>query len=113
MYVGLSEMSGSLFYRTFRTSSMSMQRIEILVSGRVQGVGYRAFVVAQAERLGVRGWTKNCSNGDVLTIAEGSRPMLDEFLTALLEGPRYAEVMRHTATYSVSTGEFTDFMVRY
>ena len=89
-----------------------MQRIEIYVSGRVQGVRYRAFVVQQAEELGIKGWTRNLANGDVQTLAEGSEETLKQFLTRLLEGPRYAEVMRHKASYSEATGEFTGFIVR-
>lgn len=90
-----------------------MQRIEIHVSGRVQGVGYRAFVVRQAEELGIKGWTRNLANGDVQTLAEGNKETLEQFLSRLLEGPRYAEVMRHKAFYSEATGEFTGFSVRY
>lgn len=88
-------------------------RIEICVSGRVQGVGYRAFVVAQAEDLQLKGWTQNLANGDVLTVAEGKREVLDEFLALLLEGPRFAEVMRHRTQYSDATGEFSEFTVRH
>lgn len=88
------------------------QRIEIQVSGRVQGVGYRAFVVGQAERLQLKGWTQNMANGDVLTVAEGQRETLDELLAYLLEGPRFAEVMGHRAQYSNATGEFSGFAVR-
>lgn len=89
-----------------------MERIEIHVSGRVQGVGYRAFVVRQAEELGIKGWTRNLANGDVQTLAEGNKQMLEQFLLRLLEGPRYAEVIRHKASYSEATGEFRGFSVR-
>jgi acylphosphatase len=87
-------------------------RIEIHVSGRVQGVGYRAFVLQEASRLLLRGWTRNLPNGDVQTIAEGSKEALEELLERLKEGPRYAEVMRHRAIFSEATGEFSAFTVR-
>ncbi len=87
-------------------------RIEIHVSGRVQGVGYRAFVLQEASRLLLTGWTKNLPNGDVQTIAEGSKQALEELLERLREGPRYAEVMHHRVVFLEATGEFSAFSVR-
>ena len=87
-------------------------RIEIHVSGRVQGVGYRAFVLKEASRLMLTGWTKNLRNGEVQTIAEGSREALEELLERLKEGPRYAEVMHYRVVFLEATGEFSAFSVR-
>lgn len=86
---------------------------EILVSGRVQGVGFRAFVVQEAGRLRLTGWTKNLANGDVQTVAEGSMDALSEFYTSLQRGPMFAEVMRHRITWSEARGEFARFDVRW
>lgn len=90
-----------------------LKRAEILVSGKVQGVGFRAFVVREAERFGICGWTKNLANGDVQTIAEAEEDVLMELYSALQAGPRFAHVERHHITWSEATGEFTRFEVRW
>jgi acylphosphatase len=65
-------------------------RLEACVQGRVQGVGFRAFVRYQAERLGIRGAVWNGDDGAVYVVAEGSRPALEALLAALRQGPRMA-----------------------
>jgi len=62
------------------------------VSGRVQGVGYRYFVLRQAERLGVTGFARNRPDGSVEVVAEGSEELLDELADRLREGPAFASV---------------------
>lgn len=69
-----------------------MKRLEAVVRGRVQGVGFRAFVAERAKRLGVRGWVKNEWDGGVKVVAEGSEQALDALTTALREGPSLAHV---------------------
>jgi acylphosphatase len=63
---------------------------EYIVSGRVQGVGYRYFVMQAAARYGIKGRAKNLVNGKVRVRAGGSN--LEEFARALQEGPRFARV---------------------
>lgn len=67
-----------------------MQRV--LVSGRVQQVGYRDFVVRQAHRLGVTGWVRNLSDGRVEMLADGEQAAVDAFLAVCREGPQLARV---------------------
>ena len=55
-------------------------RAEIVVKGLVQGVGFRYFVVREAEKLGVKGFTKNLYSGEVLTVVEGEKGSLDNTL---------------------------------
>jgi len=62
------------------------------VSGRVQGVGYRYFVLRQAERLGVTGFARNRSDGSVEVVAEGGEAVLEELADQLREGPAFATV---------------------
>lgn len=90
-----------------------LKRAEILAVGTVQGVGFRAFVVQEATRLGLVGWTKNLTNGDVFTIAEGNENDLATLYTALQTGSRYAHVERHHIMWSNATGEFTSFTVQW
>lgn len=87
-------------------------RAEILVGGRVQGVGFRWFVVRSAVTLGVTGYTENLANGDVLTIAEGDAGAVAELAEMLRHGPPRANVLRHTVRHAGPTDEFHGFTVR-
>ena len=69
-----------------------------LVSGRVQGVGYRAFAARTARGLGLCGGTSNLPDGRVLVVAEGPGHALDRLEAALWEGPRFARVQRVEAS---------------
>jgi acylphosphatase len=63
-----------------------------LISGRVQGVGFRWFVYQSAEELGVRGWARNLPDGRVEVVATGQLGMLEQFERALHRGPLLARV---------------------
>jgi len=63
-----------------------------LVSGRVQGVGFRWFVEREAATLGVSGWVKNRDDGRVEVMATGSREQLATLYRLLQRGPRAARV---------------------
>jgi acylphosphatase len=63
-----------------------------VVAGRVQGVGYRYFVLREADVLGVSGYARNRSDGSVEVVAEGSDAALADFEARLREGPAFAEV---------------------
>jgi acylphosphatase len=63
-----------------------------LVQGRVQGVGYRYFVLRQAEALGVAGYARNRADGTVEVVAEASEETLRDFEGRLREGPAFARV---------------------
>ena len=62
--------------------NMPMQ-LHILVSGHVQGVGFRDFARRNAVRFEIRGFTKPLANGDVEIVAEGAKAALDEFIFSL------------------------------
>lgn len=65
-----------------------------LVSGRVQGVGFRAFVVEAARGLGLAGWVRNRADGRVEAVAEGEQAALERLAEALARGPLLARVDR-------------------
>jgi acylphosphatase len=65
-----------------------------VISGRVQGVGFRWFVEREAAQIGVRGWVRNANNGDVEVMATGTREQHGELRRRLQEGPRAARVDR-------------------
>ena len=62
------------------------------VHGRVQGVGFRFFVAREAERLGVRGYARNLSDGSVEVVATGGATALSALLLRLGQGPRGGSV---------------------
>jgi acylphosphatase len=88
------------------------ERLEALVHGRVQGVGFRFFVVRVADRLGLTGWVANEASGRVRCVAEGPRDALEALLDDLREGPAGAWVERVDASWSAATGAFPSFDVR-
>jgi acylphosphatase len=87
-------------------------RVHIWVKGRVQGVGFRAFVADSADYIGVTGWVRNVGWDGVETLAQGSRAQVDQFIQAVKTGPRPARVDECRIEEEVSTGEFPGFEVR-
>ena len=63
-----------------------------IVSGRVQGVGFRWFVENEASKLGIAGWVRNRQDGSVEVLAAGSKEQLDSLHAILQQGPRAARV---------------------
>jgi acylphosphatase len=89
------------------------RRIHVFVSGKVQGVGFRAFVQKEAVALGVQGWVKNLADGRVEAVAEGLKDKVDALLGKMKKGPAAAHVEKADVTEEATTGEFTKFEVKY
>lgn len=64
----------------------------VVIRGRVQGVGYRAFVEHEALKRGVEGWVRNCADGSVEAVFAGVPSVLTEMIGACRGGPRFARV---------------------
>lgn len=88
-----------------------MRRLEAVVRGYVQGVGYRVFAAREARARGISGWVRNEADGSVRVVAEGEEPALTEFLRSLQRGPSEAEVSSVEARWSAGTGKFTGFRI--
>ena len=71
-----------------------MTAFRYIVEGRVQGVGYRYFVMREAASLGVSGFARNLPDGRVEVVGEGADEALASFEERLREGPSFAEVKR-------------------
>lgn len=82
-----------------------------LLSGFVQGVGYRYFAMRAAARHQVLGTVRNLPDGNVEVIAEGERDAMDEFKNDLAAGPMMAEVTGLEETDLPVTGRFRDFRI--
>jgi acylphosphatase len=87
-------------------------RLEAVVRGRVQGVGFRLFIRTEARSLGLTGWVANEPGGRVRCIAEGPGDALDRLEARLREGPPGAWVEDLTVERRSPTGEFATFDVR-
>jgi len=84
------------------------------VYGRVQGVGFRAFVESHARRLGLTGWVRNCPDGATVEVwAEGPPHALARLAQALRRGPPLALVERVEEELLPPTGQWRGFSVRY
>lgn len=90
----------------------SPARMTVQISGDVQGVGYRVFAQHRAQRLGLRGYTRNLADGSVLVVAEGPRYLLTQLLAQLRQGPYLANVEQARADWGEATGEFAAFGIR-
>ncbi|MDR1988783.1 MAG: acylphosphatase [Acidobacteriaceae bacterium] len=83
-----------------------------LVTGHVQGVGFRWFVEAAASRENLHGWVRNLSDGSVELIAEGEREALERFERALWHGPSRARVEHVDITDVGPSGHGAGFTIR-
>ena len=85
-----------------------------LVSGRVQGVGYRYFAMSAAEQLGVTGYARNLADGRVEIYAIGTVPQLLQFAQELQRGPRFAAVDAVSESQAEILADFSSrFSVNY
>jgi acylphosphatase len=89
-----------------------MKRFYARVYGYVQGVGYRAFAQSEAQRLGLCGYVRNCTDGSVEVVAEGDERVLHELLYALQRGPAGARVQHVDTEYAEATREWDAFTIR-
>lgn len=87
-------------------------RVHIWVQGRVQGVGFRAYVADCALKIGIKGWVRNVNWDTVETIAEGSRTQIDDFIKAVKAGPRSSRVDQCQVEEETCSAEFLDFEIR-
>lgn len=90
------------------------RRINIIVSGLVQGVGYRNFIAGKAETLGLSGWVRNLPGGEVEIDAGGASGAIDRLLDEARKGPRLAKVSAVRSEELKQCGEYVEgFRVRY
>lgn len=83
-----------------------------LISGRVQGVGFRFYAEDAAGREGLHGFVRNLPDGSVEVVAEGDAEALDRFELAMRRGPRGARIEGVEVVDRAATGRATGFTIR-
>ncbi len=89
-----------------------MRRARAIVTGRVQGVSFRASTATEAKRLGLAGWVRNLVDGSVEVEAEGATAVVAALLTWCEHGPPDARVARVAVEELPVTGALPPFAIR-
>ena len=84
-------------------------RVRAVISGRVQGVGFRYHIRDCARKFGVVGWVRNLRSGDVEFVAEGERESLERLLKFAREGPPMSWVQGLRVDWSAPHGDLSAF----
>jgi acylphosphatase len=91
---------------------MSNVRVHVLITGLVQGVGFRHWTSTRAVTLGLFGWVRNLPSGEVEAVFEGPERRVAEMIEAAHTGPGMARVEKVDISYGEYKGEFGEFSVR-
>ena len=88
-------------------------KARIVVSGSVQGVGFRYFIQHYAQQLELSGWVKNLPSGEVEIDVEGGKELIEQLMVYAMRGPRSAVVSNVQVDWQEYRGEFQRFAVAY
>lgn len=86
-------------------------RVHVIISGNVQGVGYRYFIKREAEKLGLTGYVCNLQDGGVEALFEGEREKIEEMVEKCKKGPFLSEVKNVEVKEKPGNKEFSDFQI--
>lgn len=86
-------------------------QLHVTISGLVQGVGFRHATYRRAMELGLRGWVRNLTNGDVEAVFQGDRAAIDQMLQWCRRGPALARVERVSAQWETVREDFGEFQI--
>jgi acylphosphatase len=84
----------------------------IFISGKVQGVGFRAFIRREAAVLNLKGWAKNLVDGRVEVVLQGKKNKVAQMIEKLKEGPSYARV-DNLKVNEEEVGDYSDFKIKF
>ena len=90
---------------------MATKAKQVIVHGRVQGVGFRYFVQETGSRLGLTGDVRNRHDGTVMIRVEGDELLIEEFLNEVRRGPRMARVERVQTEEVPPSGKYKAFQI--
>jgi acylphosphatase len=92
---------------------MSQARAHVLISGRVQGVFFRAYTQDAARERRIKGWVMNTRDGRVEAVLEGDKEKVEDMVRWCHRGSPMSHVTGVSVDWEEYTGEFSDFSVRY
>jgi acylphosphatase len=95
-----------------RDNSGKKTRAYLKIRGRVQGVYYRASMVQEAQKLGLTGWVRNCDDGSVEAVAEGTQTTIESLIAWCHQGPTGARVDAVEVRWEAPEHSFAGFFVR-
>jgi len=90
-----------------------MTEIHCIISGKVQGVAYRAYVQDAATELELTGWARNLPDGAVEIVAQGTPDTLKEFVEYLHEGSLTSKVEGVSVDWQTPKTEYSDFSIKH
>ena len=85
--------------------------VNMKITGKVQGVGFRYFVLRQAQELGILGWVNNKPNGDVEAFAQGEKADLERFIAKVKQGPSFSGVDDVILNWEDGQENYTSFEI--
>jgi len=91
----------------------AVKAIRAIVTGRVQGVGFRYATLREAQQRGLTGWVRNISAGQVEVLAQGSATAVDDLVAWLAAGPRLASVIKVEVAATEPDLDLSTFHVRF
>ena len=86
-----------------------MQTLKAMVSGKVQGVGFRYFIKSNADELNIKGYASNLTDGRVEVIMQGGNEEIKQLLSLLRQGPRFSSVTSVDHRECETEEIYTDF----
>lgn len=89
-----------------------IRSVHLKITGRVQGVYYRASMLQEAQKLGLTGWVMNRSDGSVEAVAEGGKTKLEELIAWCHQGPQGARVVGVEEQWQSASNSFVSFTIR-
>ena len=89
-----------------------MVRVHVMISGKVQGVWFRASTQQKAETLGITGWVRNTREGNVEAVFEGTEDAVQQMVAWCHHGPPLSKVTHVVVQDEPASSTFDTFMVR-
>ena len=90
-----------------------MYQAQLIISGKVQGVFYRASCQEVAQRLGLAGWARNLSTGQVEVLAQGEKEKIEKLIEWCKKGPPGAKIAKIDTNWQNIKESLSDFEIRY
>jgi acylphosphatase len=91
---------------------MANKNLELLIEGRVQGVGMRYFVYTRAQKYNITGFVKNTHDGNVEVVCSGGSLEMDKFIAEIKKGPSFSFIS-DVKINEIPENDFKDFEIRY